>query len=244
LGVFFGVGEPGRLVGMDAAMRSPLHPSSAAQRDTNHTGQAGSDRALAEHWLGSSHRLVDLLRRSDTAREQLVWVTAAVVAGPVFLTEGLRFGLALAIAALVVELGLACRLAALRSHRRELCLELIVKGHERLPLACVDRELRRLRDLRTRQRLAGSIDEILKIVALPRPPHPASRPLFRIRVVRAVASELDELASSLRSVEPGVRGVAAVELLLRSSSTSLYGIEVEPLRQELARARYLLRDGR
>jgi hypothetical protein len=38
--------------------------------------------------------------------------------------------------------------------------------------------------------------------------------------------------------------VAAVELLLTSSSTSLYGNEVEPLRQELRRARYLLRDGR
>jgi hypothetical protein len=118
---------------------------------------------------------------------------------------------------------------------------MIVAGHNRLPLGCLDRELRRLRDLQTSERLADSIDEILKTPARPLPLHHASRPLSRVRVVRAVAFELGELAVSLRSEQPGVRGVAAVELLLTSSTTSLYGVEVEPLREELRRARYLLR---
>jgi hypothetical protein len=176
-------------------------------------------------------------------REQLVWVTAALAAGLMFVSEGLRFALALVVSALVIQAGLACRLAALRASRRELCLQMIVAGYERLPLACLDRELRRLRDRQTSQRLAGSIDEILKAAARPLPVHPASRPVFRVRVVRAVAFELGELAVSLRGEQPGVRGVAAVELLLTSSTTSLYGVEVEPLRKELRRARHLLCGG-
>jgi hypothetical protein len=55
-----------------------------------------------------------------------------------------------------------------------------------------------------------------------------------------VAPELRQIASLLRRDDPCVRGVAAVELLVTSPATPLYGREVEPLRQELGRARYLL----
>jgi hypothetical protein len=68
----------------------------------------------------------------------------------------------------------------------------------------------------------------------------APQPLADVRVIRAVASELREVAGLLRGGRPAVEGVALVEWLLTSPATPLYGTEVELLRQELRRARYLL----
>jgi hypothetical protein len=140
----------------------------------------------------------------------------------------------------VVQVGLACRVAALRAHRRDVCLELIVAGRERLPLACVAREWRRLLNLRTAEQLAGSVDEILRVVAQRPPLHPAARPIFHIGVIRRVAPELHQVASLLRAGRPCVRGVAAVEWLLTSAESPLYDVDVESLRRELGRVRYLL----
>jgi hypothetical protein len=190
--------------------------------------------------LGAGHPLVGVLRQSETAFEQLVSVTAVQAAGLVFLSGDLRFGLSLALAVVVVQVGLGCRLAALRARRRELSLELIVAGRQALPLACVDRQRRRLLDSGTSERLAASIDEILNSASRPFPLHPAVRPIFYVRVIRRVAPELCQVASLLRGA-PCVRGVAAVEWLLSSPASPLYGVDVEPLRQELGRVRYLLR---
>ena len=124
-------------------MRSLFHPPFAAHRRLGTAGQAGSDRSVAEGLLGAGHPLVGALRRSETGFEQLVWVTAVQAAGVVFLLGNHGFGLFLAIAGVVVEVALACRLAALRARRRELCLELIIGGSQGLPLACLKRESRR-----------------------------------------------------------------------------------------------------
>jgi hypothetical protein len=191
-------------------------------------------------WLGADHPLAGVLREAETVFAQLVWVTAVQAAGVVFLFGNLSFGLSLAIAGVVVQVGLVCRLAALRARRREVCLALIAAGRERLPLACVGREWRRLLNPRTVEQLAGSVDEILRVVAQRPPLHPAARPIFHIAVIRPVAPELRQVASLLRAGRPCVRGVAAVERLLRSGDSPLYGVEVESLRQELRRVRYLL----
>jgi hypothetical protein len=226
---------------MDAAMRPPLHPPLAAHRDRAAAWQAGNDGTLAERLLGASHPLVGVLRNSDTATQQLVSVTAAQAASLVFLAGDLRFGLSLAIAGVLVQIGLGCRFAALKARRRELCLELIIGGRQALPLACVDRERRRLLDPRTSKRLATSVDEMLEIAARSLLVHPAVRPICYVRVIRRVAPELRQVASMLRGGATCVRGVAAVECLLTSPASPLYGVEVEALRQELGRACYLLR---
>src|SRR5918999_5707203 len=138
-----------------SAMRSIFHPPPPTRRLTA-TEQASSDRSMGETLGGGGHPLVGLLRQSDAAFQQLVSATAMQAAGVVWLTGNLSFGRSLAIAALVVQVGLACRLAALRARRRELCLELIVAGRHGLPLACIDRERRRLLEPRTLGRLATS----------------------------------------------------------------------------------------
>jgi hypothetical protein len=224
---------------MDAGMRSRFRPTLEAHHRTNSVGRDAGECSIAELWLGAAHPLVGALREAETVLAQLVSVTAVQAAGVVLLF-GLGFGLSLAIAGVVVQVGLACRVAALRARRREVCLELIVAGRERLPLACVAREWRRLLNPRTAEQLAGSVDEILKVADRRPPLHPAARPIFHIGVIRRVAPELRQVASLLRGVRPCVRGVAAVEWLLTSGDSPLYGVEVESLRQELGRVRYLL----
>ena len=197
------------------------------------------ERSLAEVYLGSGHPVVCSLGRSELAYEQLVTVTAIQAAGVLWLVGGWSFGLSLAIAAGVAQAVLVCRVALLGWSRRELCLELIADGGAELPLPCVEQLSHRLLDERSLERLAGSIDELVLAARCPGASPLLNHPLADRRVVRAVAGELGEVALLLRS-GPAVRGVALVEWLLTSPATPLYGDEVEPLRQELARARYLL----
>jgi hypothetical protein len=232
------IGAPGRLVGTDAAMRLHLHRP-AAPRQTSVADGHDDERSLAEQWLDPCHPLARSLGRSETACEQLVTVTAIQAAGVVWLLGGWRFGMALAIGAGVAQLLLACRVAMLRSLRRDLCLELVAGGGARLPLPCIERTCARLLDRRALERLANSIDDLVR-TAHSRSPSPlANRPLAERRVIRAVGPQLCEVASLLRS-GPAVRGVALVEWLLTSPASPLYGSDVEALRQELRRARYHL----
>lgn len=197
-------------------MRSRFRPTLEAHHHANSVGRDAGERSIAELWLGAGHPLVGVLRQAETVFAQLVSATAVQAAGVVFLFGNLRFGLSLAIAGVVVQLGLACRLAALSARRREVCLELIVAGRE------------------------GSVDQILKVAAQRPPLQPAARPIFHIGVIRCVAQELHQVASLRRGGRPCVRGVAAVEWLLTSTESPLYGVDVESLPQELGRVRYLL----
>jgi hypothetical protein len=233
-------GGPGRLVGIDAAMR-PLRSSPPLVCPPGETARdSGSDLLRAEAELGGTHPLVGLLGRIEEVTAQLVALTALQGAGIVFASGGADFGLAVAAGSAVGQIVCGCRVWAFRARRRELCLELIVAGREALPLACVQREVSRLRERRTLLQLAGSLEEMLATATRPLDRDPRNLPFFDVRVIRKVAMELQDVASQLRDAAPGVRGVAEVELLLTSAGTPLYGAEVEPLRQELGRARYLL----
>jgi hypothetical protein len=83
-----------------------------------------------------------------------VWATTPASATPACSSSATTLGLFLATAGAVVQLALVCRLAALRARRRELCLELIIGGSQGMPLACLERESRRLLEPRTLERLA------------------------------------------------------------------------------------------
>jgi hypothetical protein len=219
----------------------PHLPRPAASHRTGVSGHE-AERSLAERWLGPGHPLVVSLSRSELACRQLVTVTAAGAAGVVWFFGGWRFGLSLAIGAAAVQGALACRIGLLRHERRDLSLELIAKGGAALPLPCIERLCRALLDRRALERLADSIDDLVRTAVHPATGPVLVRPLADRRVIRAVAADLREVASLLRE-GPDVRGVALVELLLTSPTTPLYGSEVEPLREQLTRARYLLAPG-
>jgi hypothetical protein len=226
----------------NAAMRRPLRTSSVAPRPSPAVGRSSGegDRQLAEAHLGASHPLVVVLRRTETALEQLVTVTTVQATGLVLLSAGPRFGTALAIATVAAQVALGCRLAAHRLRRRQVCLELIVAGHTRLPLACIRRECRRLRGPHTSRQLADSIGELVRTATQPPGRRPITRPLADARVLRQLAPELRQIAALLRGDGVSVQGLAAVEWVLTSPATPLYGGQVDPLREALWRARYLL----
>ena len=222
-----------------ASMRPHFHRPSTARQPVAAGERADSERLVAEALLGVGHPLVRLLARFETAYEQLVSVTAVQAAGLVFFAGDLVFGLSLAIAAVVLQVGVGFRFAVLRGARRDLCLELIVAGEATPRLACIERLCRHLLDRRRRELLARSIDEMVQSAVRPGRLPALARPLADVRVIRAAAPELGQVASLLRA-DPAVRGVALVEWLLTSPATPLSGGEVDPLRQELRRARYLL----
>lgn len=221
-------------------MRLRLHRPSPAHRGAGALSQPDSQRSCAEALLGAGHPLVAVLRQFETTYEQLIAVSAAQAAGVVFLLGHHEFGLSLALAALVLQLALGCRLALLRMSRREGCLELTVEGHRGLRLACFEQERRRLLDPRKARQLARSIEEVVRTADHSVPRAARARPLFDGRVVRPVAPELRQIGAPLRGDRPSLQGVAAVEQLLTGPHTPLYGSEVTPLRQELRRVRYLL----
>jgi hypothetical protein len=216
----------------------PHLPRPAAPHRTVVSG-AERERSLAEIRLGPGHPLVRSLSRSETARRQLVTVTAAGAAGAVWFVGGWSFGLSLAIGAAAAQGVLACKIALLRHGRRDLCLDLIVHGGARLPLPCIERLCCDLLDRRALERLASSIDELVRAALQPGARPVLIHPLAERRVIRAAAADLRDVASLLRE-GPAVEGVALVEWLLTSAATPLYGSEVAPLREELARARYLM----
>jgi hypothetical protein len=222
-------------------MRSHSHPPLGAQPPKRKLlSPAWLDASPAEALLGATHPLVAVLHRSQTAIEQIWTVGFILVVGGVLLHAGAPFAPPLAIAAGLVEIALCCRLATLLQEKRELCLELIIGGQDRLPVGVVEREARRLEHPRQLARLADALEDVVDTAGRPLARHPSARPLFNVFVVRPVAPQLREIADLLRADAPPLRGVALVERLITDGLSPLYGANVDALDQELRRARYLL----
>lgn len=224
---------------MGPAMRPNLPPPSGAHPAKQPTRQAATGCAFAEATLGQSHPLTAVLRSSQTAKEQALAIAAVQIADFILLLQHAPLALPLALACGAVQIALGLRIAYLTWRRREICRQLIADGREQLPLPAVQRELRRLGGAQCQVALAQSIDRLADEVAQARS-RPGNRPIYHRCVLRAVTEPLHEIARLLRSGDAPVRGVAQVESLLTSGGSPLYGAEVEPLREELARARYFL----
>jgi hypothetical protein len=195
---------------------------------------------MAEVLVGASHPLVGVVHGLKTARDQVLVVAAIQMVAAILLYEKAPFAVPLVIAGGVVQATLGCRLAVLRSRKRDACRELIIRGGDWLPLAAVERESRRLRSVRRQARFARGLEEIADIADRRRFQSPGAAVVCHVRVLRPVVPQLREIACLLLSGGAAVRGVALVEWLLIFGDSPLYGTQVEPLRQDLGRARYLL----
>lgn len=193
-------------------MRSHSHPPLGTRPPKrNLLGRAARDCSAAEALLGVTHPLVGLLRRSQTAVEQMLAVAAVQLVACVLLYRAAPFAPPLAIAAALVQIALGFRLVVLLQSRRDLCLELIIGGEDRLPLGAVELEWRRLEDPRHLARLARSLEDMVDTASRPLARIPSPRPLFNVGVVRLVGPQLREIAELLRTDVPPLRGVALVE---------------------------------
>lgn len=225
-------------------MRSLPHLSArdSAPRATSLAGLA-RDRAAAEARLGVTHPLIGLLASLQTSAEQLWAVAAVALIGSTVLLAGARSTLALLIGAGAAEILLVARWATRRVAVRDVCLDLIIEGVCDSDVRVLEGERRRLAEPRHRARLARSITQLVEAAERP-PARPHARPVFSVRVVRSVEPELRAIAERLLAEAPAMQGVALIERLLHNGASPLYGWEVEPLRRELGRARYLLQEPR
>jgi hypothetical protein len=197
----------------------------------------------AEALLGLGHPLVGLLYACQTTADEIVVVAAVQAAVVVLFWLSAPFALALAISTAVVQLSLAGRYGMLRMYRHELCRDLVIGGREKLPLAALGCELRRLRDPRRRAWLARAVEELADSADQRRREIGLGPPLCNRRVLAGVQPQLRDLARLLQAGGGGVRGVALLDRLITSGTSPLYGRRVEPLRDELGRIRYLLGSG-
>jgi len=196
---------------------------------------------LAEAQLGPAHPLVGLLAGLQTSIEQM-WVVAVVaVIGNALLLSERRSPIPLLIGAGATEIIPIARWATRRIAVREACLVLVSQGCRSVHFGVLDRVRRRLADPRHQATLARSIIGLVEAAQCP-PTRPRARPVFSVRVVRSVAPELGAIAERLLAAAPGLQGVALIEQLIRNGGSPLYGSDVEPLRRELGRARFLLQN--
>jgi hypothetical protein len=176
-----------------------------------------------------------------TTLDSIVAVAVMWIGGSISWLGGSAHGRSLAVAATIVLGALVARWLALRTQQRDLCLELVIAGeHSHEGFEELERECRRLRDPRFQAKLANTLDRWATAAAHPHAPLERHRPIYNRRVVRAMESQLRDLAVRLRAGGAELRGVAFVHRLLTAGSSPLYGKRVEPLRADLARARHLL----
>jgi hypothetical protein len=187
--------------------------------------------------LGPGHPLVCVSRRVATVERQAL-AAATVLAASVGVGDALAP--AVRVSAAGVLLVSLVVVAVLMDERRRLALDLIVEGHEWLPVRAVMHQRDRLAGARAQIRLAKSFECVFEEGLGLRRLAPAALPIVRPSVAAAVLAELATVTALLRSGRPGLRGVALVERLLTDGESPLYGEDAAALRAELGRARFLL----
>jgi hypothetical protein len=181
-----------------------------------------------------------VLELQDVVRRQLLAVGAFIPA----LTGAVAIGSAAAPWLLGADALIAAALggfaAVLRQRRREYALDLILEGRERLPLAAVADERRRLLERSHRRMLAHTL-ELIRRAAQEQPPWLRSSALpYCARTLSVTASQLEEIERLLRGDAAGLRGIALTQRLLVDGSSPLHGQDAQRLSEELRRITMLL----
>ena len=196
--------------------------------------------ASARAFLGAEHPLARACEWLSALLRQALVLAALGALGLIALAEGIVAAPALLASVAAVGLALGLAGAALGHRKRRHALHLIAAGREDLPIAAVRRERCRLREPRHRDELAHWLDAICREAQHVGPRPLYARPLFFPPTIRAVQSELAEIASALGRKGAGARGVLRLQRLLEQGGSPLYGHDAEALRQELRVIRFLL----
>lgn len=202
-----------------------------------------AQRSAARALLGAEHPLVRVMDDMRVRLEQAMVLMSIIAASAAAALIGVADARAALAAAIVVEVALACAVAVLAAAKRDRVLDLIIEGRQDLPLAPVARGRQRLLDPRHRARLSRSLEALRHEAEHPVLRRPSDRPLYRRRVIAAVAPDLLETARSLRCEHVGSAGIAMAERLLSREDSPLYGENAERLRVQLRRCQFLLAHG-
>jgi len=205
------------------------------------TGLTAADKRAAESVLGRDHRLTRAISYLHTLALQSTVAALAVLAGGAGLLLHLGIAALVVIAGAVVAVFFLLAWGVTRSVTRERAQDLIAAGNDSVVVSVLARERRHLASRKARERLAHSLETLyrdaLRWYEIP----PRFRPPDGILQLRHTGPELEGLTEALRHDRVRVQGVAlAARLLSNGYESPLYGNELEPLRQELNRIRYLL----
>jgi hypothetical protein len=193
----------------------------------------------ASRLLGRAHPLARVLDEQACVDAQVCVLSGLIGGSLLAAATGFRAAVPVAIAAGVVDFVWCCRAVGVHEHKRDLVLELVASGGGSLPLDVVERERRRLLDDRRRRRLAEWLAAVAEArdVAIGKV---GTRPLMSVGVVTSCRRELLDVVSLVDGDEPGVAGVALLELVVSHGTSPLYGEDAAALRRELWRIRYLM----
>jgi hypothetical protein len=200
------------------------------------------DEAVAATVLGDDHELVRVLARRRALTVQILITALPLAFAAIGLVRHADSAPLVLGSAAVVELALLVAVPYFRGRTRDLAEDLIAAGNRgALRVRVVAGHYRRLASRRERERIARSLERLLHDAERWYRILPAHRPPPGVQCLRFTASEARDVAELLREEPVPVRGVALTSRLLGDGYASpLYGNDVELLREELHRIRYLL----
>jgi hypothetical protein len=194
---------------------------------------AGGTPTAAARLLGADHPYVVADGDARRATQTLVLTAAFVAASAAFADPAPRR--ALMTIGTFVLLVLVLRVVLASDVRRQCALDLVLAGHEALPIPAVARLRRSL--LGPRRDLTVELLDRSLADAVARAEHDPATPPLPIVAVRDDVAEIVELLRSTRSA----RAVAMTACLLQGGEGwSLLTRDQQGLRRELGRIRYLL----
>jgi hypothetical protein len=199
-----------------------------------------ADEAEAASLLGPDHDLVRVLARRRALFVQILITFLPLAFAVVGLVRGTASAPVVLGAAALVQLTLLLAVPYLRARTREIAEELIGGGHDAsLRVRIVARHHRRLTSPEERERIARSLEHLLRDARRWYSLAPVQRPLGVVPL-RSSEPEARDVVALLRTDGAQARGVALTARLLEDGASPLYGDEPDELREELCRIRYLL----
>jgi hypothetical protein len=135
--------------------------ASAAQRAkwwSSRTAAGGGAWQTASAVFGPDHSLTRAVDGLESVGRQSRVVAAVLVGSVIDVIQGVAWAAAAALSAVIVLFGLAIVAGVFAQRRRDRALDLIIEGHETVPVAAVQRARERLHAARAQRRLARAID--------------------------------------------------------------------------------------
>jgi hypothetical protein len=194
----------------------------------------------AARLLGEHHPLALALDRRTSVALELLVVGVLLGGGLIEVAAGARWALPFALAAAVAAVPVWLRLSLVRACIRDEVLALLAPGRERLPLAEVQKERRRLLDGDRRRTQAEWLERVAEGRDLGFGIPGRVPTLISPRVARGARHELLEVAAAVRGGAPGVAGLALLEQLAYHPWSPLFDDDVRALQEALSRVRFLL----
>lgn len=186
------------------------------------------------------------LRRASEAvaytGRQWLHVAAVLLGSVIAWAQAYRWAVPLVNSSASVLLVLTGLLFARVQRERDCAIALILEGRERLAIAPVQRQRRRLLERRTRERLIGELEDAVRLARRPRRSISVNPPRFEASVVGPLTDELHAVMCQLADSGCSARGIASAERLVEYANSPLYGQDVDALRDELRRLGDLLNE--